>query len=75
MSKTETKNNFANILSELKNVLTNNDIDGFIKKYKVIEDILSEIEFCLADHEELFHCDKIAYSFYQIGCILSANKI
>ena len=34
MSKTEIKNNFADILFELKAILANNDIDALINKYK-----------------------------------------
>ncbi len=75
MSKTEIKNNFADILFELKAILANNDIDTLINKYKKIEENLSEIELCLAEQEPLFHCDGIAYSFYQIGSILSTNNV
>lgn len=75
MSKTEIKNNFADILFELKAILANNDIDALINKYKKIEEILSEIELCLAEQEVLFHIDGIAYSFYQIGSILSTNNV
>lgn len=75
MSKTEIKNNFADILFELKAILANNDIDALINKYKKIEEILSEIELCLAEQEALFHIDGIAYSFYRIGSILSTNNV
>lgn len=75
MSKTEIKNNFADILFELKAILANNDIDALINKYKKIEEILSEIELCLAEQEALFHIDGIAYFFYQIGSILSTNNV
>lgn len=42
-----------------------------INKFGEIESIISQLEFCLADYENLFHMDGISYSTFQIGKILS----
>ena len=41
-----------------------------ISEYKVLESIISELEFCLADLENIFHMNGISYSLFQIGKIL-----
>ena len=44
--------------------------DLIINKYKEVESIISQLEFCLADYENEFHMDGISYSVQQIGEIL-----
>lgn len=41
-----------------------------ISEYKVVESIISELELCLADLENIFHMNGISYSLLQIGKIL-----
>ena len=41
-----------------------------ISEYKVVESIISELELCLADLENIFHMNGISYSLFQIGKIL-----
>lgn len=41
-----------------------------ISEYKVVESIISELELCLADLENIFHINGISYSLFQIGKIL-----
>lgn len=48
-----------------------NDVYLKIKKY---EPIISELELCLADLENIFHMNGISYSLFQIGKILSNIK-
>ena len=45
-----------------------------ISEYKMIEPIISELELCLADLENIFHLNGISYSLFQIGKILSNIK-
>lgn len=45
-----------------------------ISEYKMIEPIISELELCLADLENIFHMNWISYSLFQIGKILSNIK-
>ena len=45
-----------------------------ISEYKMIEPIISELELCLADLENIFHMNGISYSLFQIGKILSNIK-
>lgn len=45
-----------------------------ISEYKMIEPIISELELCLADLENIFHMNSISYSLFQIGKILSNIK-
>lgn len=41
-----------------------------ISEYKVVEPIISELELCLTDLENIFHMNGISYSLFQIGEIL-----
>ncbi len=50
---------------ELKNY------EMIINKYKEIESVISMLELCLADYDNVFHIEGIAYSLFQIGKILS----
>ena len=44
--------------------------DLIISEYKVVESIISELELCLVDLENIFHMNGISYSLFQIGKIL-----
>lgn len=41
-----------------------------ISEYNVVESVVSELELCLADFENIFHMNGISYSLFQIGKIL-----
>lgn len=41
-----------------------------ISEYNVVEPIISELELCLADLDNIFHMNGISYSLFQIGKIL-----
>lgn len=40
-------------------------------KYKEIESIISQLERCLVEFDNLFHIEGISYSIFQIGKIIS----
>ncbi len=40
-------------------------------KYKEIESIISQLELCLVEFDNLFHIEGISYSIFQIGKIIS----
>ena len=44
--------------------------DLIISEYKVVESIISELELCLVDLENIFYMNGISYSLFQIGKIL-----
>lgn len=44
--------------------------DLIISEYKAVESIISELELCLADLDNIFHMNGISYSLFQIGKIL-----
>lgn len=44
--------------------------DLIISEYDVVEPIISELELCLADLDNIFHMNGISYSLFQIGKIL-----
>ena len=44
--------------------------DLIISEYKVVESIISELELCLADLDNIFHMNGISYSLFQIGKII-----
>ena len=49
---------------------TQNDIASIQKEYKKLEGILSELEWNLAEYDDIFHCDGTSYSLYKIGKVL-----
>lgn len=55
-------------------LLWNKKYELIISEYKMIEPIISELELCLADLENIFHMNGISYSLFQIGKILSNIK-
>lgn len=50
-----------------KDMYNTKNYKKIIDKYKEIESIISELEFCLADYEKQFHMDGISYSIFQMG--------
>lgn len=48
--------------------------ENIIIEYKKVESIISELELCLADYEDIFNMNGISYSIFQIGEILSNIK-
>ena len=49
--------------------------ENIIIKYKKVESIISELELCLADYEDIFNMNGISYSIFQVGENLSNIKI
>lgn len=45
-----------------------------LNSYREIESIISQLELCLADYDNIFHIEGISYSIFQIGKILSNTK-
>ena len=41
-----------------------------LANYEEIEAIISELELCLADYDNIFHIEGISYTIYKIGKIL-----
>lgn len=54
-----------------KQIYNEKKYENILNKYKKIESIISQLEFCLADYEDKFHMDGISYSIFEIGKILS----
>ena len=74
MSKEQIFSSFKNILLSLKKwkkYFYNNDIKKIKEEYKQIESNIAILELCLADYDDIFHCEGISYSFYEIGNILN----
>ena len=62
------------VYMNIKSWLDNYELQNYeiIKNnYKEIESIISQLELCLADYDDIFHIEGIAYSIFQIGKILS----
>lgn len=77
ISKSEIVDYLNNVYLEIKSwkkSYEEEDYDAIINKYKEVEAIISQLELCLADYEEMFHMDGISYSIYQIGKTLIEIK-
>lgn len=81
MSKKQIIDSFKKILSTMEKwqkCFDNNEIFAIQKEYKNLESNISELEFCLTDLDDTFHCEGISYALYQIGNllieILNTNK-
>lgn len=77
ISKSEIVDYLNNVYLEIKSwkkSYEEKDYGAIINKYKAVEAIISQLELCLADYEEMFHMDGISYSIYQIGKILIEIK-
>lgn len=74
MSKEQIVNTFNSVLSSLKSWqqhFNDGEIYHIQKNYKELESNVSELELCLADYDDIFHCEGISYALYQIGNLLS----
>ena len=74
MSKKQIVDSFNSMLSSLKSwqqYFNDSKIDRIQKNYKELESNISELELCLADYDDIFHCEGISYALYQIGHLLS----
>ena len=74
MSKKQIVDSFNSMLSTLKRwqqYFNDSKIDRIQKNYKELESNISELELCLADYDDIFHCEGISYALYQIGHLLS----
>lgn len=74
MSKKQIIDNFKSVLSSLESwqqYFNDSEIYRIQKNYKELESNVSELELCLADYDDIFHCEGISYALYQIGHLLS----
>ena len=73
LSKTQIKDNINDVYLKLKKWNTYYETKNYeliINEYKDIESIISELELCLADLDDLFHMSGISYSLFEIGKII-----
>lgn len=73
MSKNQIVNSFNDLLLSLKSWQQHFDdskIYYIQENYKEVESNISELELCLADFDNIFHCEGISYALYQIGNLL-----
>ena len=73
MSKDQIIICFNQILLTIKNwqkYFDENNIQSIQKEYKKLESDISELELCLADYDNIFHCEGISYALYNIGNLL-----
>lgn len=54
-------------LTSWKKYLLEENIDKISKEYKDVEGIISELELCLIDYDNLLNIEAISYTFYQLG--------
>lgn len=47
------------------------EYDSIKSDYSRVEALISELELCLADYEDVFHMNGISYTLFQIGQSLS----
>lgn len=57
-------------INNWQNYFDNGNILRIQREYSKIEGEISELELCLADYDNIFHCDGISYSLYKIGKLL-----
>ena len=60
-----------NILKLWKHYYKSNSYEIMIDEFSKLDSIISELELCLADYENIFHMDGISYSMFNIGKILT----
>ena len=73
MSKGEIISSLSSVLLSVKKwqkSFNANDFYHIQEEYKEIESVISELELCLADYDNIVHCSGISYALYQIGNIL-----
>lgn len=74
-AKEQIENDFKELLTTMRNwerYFKQGDFDRINSEYKKIEGNVSELELCLADYKQIFNCDGIAYSLFEIGLILAS---
>ena len=57
-------------LKEWKKQVAHNNFSIIKREYKNLESVISELELCLTDYDNLFHIEGISYAFYEIGKML-----
>ena len=70
MSKKQIVDCFKKIsitVKKWKQYIDNNDTYSIQKEYKEIESDVSELELCLVEYDNIFHCEGISYSLHKIG--------
>ena len=73
MSKNQIVNSLNDLLLSLKSWQQHFDdskIYYIQENYKEVESNISELELCLADFDNIFHCEGISYALDQIGNLL-----
>lgn len=73
MSKNQIVDCFKKVLTTLdswKKYFNDDNIYHIQKEYKELESDISELELCLVDYDDIFHCEGISYALYQIGNLL-----
>ena len=73
MSKEQIIITFKQILAVVKKwqqYFINEDIKYIQKEYKEVESEISELDLCLSDYDDIFHCDGISYSLSEIGNLI-----
>ena len=70
MSKNQIVDCFKKIsitVKKWKQYIDNKDLNSIKKEYKDIESEASELELCLVEYDNIFHCEGISYSLHEIG--------
>lgn len=62
-------------MSDWANYFKMRNYDLIINEYNELDLIISELELCLADCENIFHMDGISYSMAKIGINLKENNL
>ena len=60
-------NNIYKIIKEWEILYNNRNYDAMKIKYKEVESLISELELCLADYQDIFNIDGISYAVFEIG--------
>ncbi len=77
MTKKQIIDTFEIVLEKIKNwkiYFKNGNLNQIRLEYKEVEGYVSELELCLADLDDIFHCDAISYYLYKIGKIIIQNN-
>lgn len=73
LSKNELINHIHDVYLKIKEWDSYYEIKNYeliISEYNVVKSIISELELCLVDLEDIFHMNGISYSLFQIGKIV-----
>ncbi len=62
-------------ISDWTNYFNISNYDLIINEYNELDSIISELELCLVDYENIFNMDGISYSMFKIGINLKENNL